>query len=176
MNTFIVEWFLFQWCFPRVSMNKFLGKIDMSTRDKLTILVLRMAYFERNKSISWLMMPWLLMSPGHQQPRYWLSMINGSLSSMRKAFNSCITSMVRTDRKCKYILIFLQTNFAHKGSILQCNCISSYLISKVFPMSSIQQVQVIHTAYQVTQWLRSVYQEFLKSWDRTWNINQTLNC
>ena len=38
-------------------------------------------------SIPWLLMPWLLESPGHQQPWYWLCRINGYLSSTRKAFN-----------------------------------------------------------------------------------------
>ena len=38
-------------------------------------------------SILWLLMPWLLMSPGHQQPWYWLHRIGGSWSSMEKDFN-----------------------------------------------------------------------------------------
>ena len=32
-------------------------------------------------------MPWLLVSPGHQQPWYWLCRISRYLSSMRKKFN-----------------------------------------------------------------------------------------
>ena len=41
----------------------------------------------RTRSILWLLMPWLLTLPGHQQQWYQLCRINGSLSSMRKAFN-----------------------------------------------------------------------------------------
>ena len=36
------------------------------------------------RSISWLLMPWLLASPGHQQPRYWLCKIGKSLSYTRR--------------------------------------------------------------------------------------------
>ena len=39
------------------------------------------------RSISWLLMPWLLTSPGHQQPWYWLCRIGRLLSYFRKAFN-----------------------------------------------------------------------------------------
>ena len=40
-------------------------------------------YAGRTKSIPWLLMPWLLASPGHQQPWYWLCMISRSLSFIR---------------------------------------------------------------------------------------------
>ena len=39
------------------------------------------------RSISWLLMPWLLTSPGHQQPWYWLYRICRSWSYLRKDFN-----------------------------------------------------------------------------------------
>ena len=39
------------------------------------------------KSIPWLLMPWLLTSPGHQQPWYWLCRIGIFLSYLRKDFN-----------------------------------------------------------------------------------------
>ena len=38
-------------------------------------------------SISWLLMTWLLASPGHQQPWYWLCRIGRSLSYLSKDFN-----------------------------------------------------------------------------------------
>ena len=38
------------------------------------------------RSISWLLMPLLLMSPWHQQPWYWLCGINRSWSYLRKDF------------------------------------------------------------------------------------------
>ena len=40
-----------------------------------------------NRSISWLLMPWLLASPGHQQPWYWLCIVGESWSYTRKGFS-----------------------------------------------------------------------------------------
>ena len=40
------------------------------------------------RSVSWLLMPWLLTSPGHQQPWYWLCRLCKSWSYWRKDFNS----------------------------------------------------------------------------------------
>ena len=37
-------------------------------------------------SIPWLLIAWLLESPGHQQPWYWLCETNGPLSSMEKDY------------------------------------------------------------------------------------------
>ena len=46
--------------------------------------------FEIPRSIPLLLMPWHLASPGHQQPWYWISSINRSLSSTTKDFNYLI--------------------------------------------------------------------------------------
>ena len=40
--------------------------------------------FQRTGSIPWLLMPWLLVSPGYQQSWDWLRLINRSLSSTAK--------------------------------------------------------------------------------------------
>ena len=45
------------------------------------------SYLGLTRSISWLPMPWLLMSSGHQQPWYWLCRIGRFLSYLRKDFN-----------------------------------------------------------------------------------------
>ena len=42
---------------------------------------------ESTRSISWLLMPWLLASPGHQQPWYSLYKLGRSWSYTRKDFN-----------------------------------------------------------------------------------------
>ena len=51
--------------------------------------------------IPWLLMPWLLASPGHQQP--WLRdyQSNRSFSSWGMDFNLCAISVLRNHRKCK---------------------------------------------------------------------------
>ena len=53
----------------------------------LTLNVQGPSYLGLTRSISWLLMPWLLTSPGHQQPWYWLCKIGRFLSYLRKDFN-----------------------------------------------------------------------------------------
>ena len=53
----------------------------------LTLNVRGPSYLGLTGSISWLLMPWLLTSPGHQQPWYWLCRIGRFLSHLRKDFN-----------------------------------------------------------------------------------------
>ena len=42
---------------------------------QLTLNVRGPSYLGLTRSLSWLLMPWLLTSPGHQQPWYWLCRI-----------------------------------------------------------------------------------------------------
>ena len=44
------------------------------------------SYLDLTRSISWLLKPWLLTSPGHQQPYYWLCRICRSWSYLGKDF------------------------------------------------------------------------------------------
>ena len=53
----------------------------------LTLNVWWPSYLDLTRSISLLLMPWLLTSPGHQQPWYWLCTIGRFLSYLRKDFN-----------------------------------------------------------------------------------------
>ena len=53
----------------------------------LTFNVWRPSYLGLTWSISWLLMPWLLASPGHQQPWLWLRRISRFLSNLRKDVN-----------------------------------------------------------------------------------------
>ena len=52
----------------------------------LTLNMRGLSYLGLPRSISWLLMPWLLMSPGHQQPWYWLYRISWSFYCLRKDF------------------------------------------------------------------------------------------
>ena len=52
----------------------------------LTLNVRGPSYHDLTRSISWLLMPWLLTSPGHQQPWYWLYWISRPWSYLRKDF------------------------------------------------------------------------------------------
>ena len=53
----------------------------------LTPLVLKPEYSRKTMTLPWLLMPWLLVSPGHQLPCYWLSDMNRSVSPMQKYLN-----------------------------------------------------------------------------------------
>ena len=53
----------------------------------LTLNVRGPGYLGLTRSISRLLMPWLLTSPGHQQPWYWLCRIGRFLSYLKKDLN-----------------------------------------------------------------------------------------
>ena len=53
----------------------------------LTLNVRGQSYLGLTRSISWLLMPWLLTSTGHQQLWYWLCRKSSFLSYLRKDFN-----------------------------------------------------------------------------------------
>ena len=55
-------------------------------RNKLTLNVRGPSNLGLTRSIPWLLMPWLLTPPGHQQPWYWLCRICKSWSYSRKDF------------------------------------------------------------------------------------------
>ena len=77
----------------------------------LTLYVRGPSYLGLSRSISWLLMPWLLTSPGHQQPLYWLCRIGRSLSNSRRNFNYlCLINV----EKCKYMFMFSLKNLARK--------------------------------------------------------------
>ena len=63
-------------------------------RGALTLNVRGPSQLGLTRSISWLLMPWLLASPGHQQPWYWLCRIGRSLSYSGRNFNYlCLISV-----------------------------------------------------------------------------------
>ena len=65
--------------------------IQLMVEETVIYLTLNMrgpSYLGLTESISWLLMPWLLTSPGHQQPWYWLCRIRRFLSYLRKDFNN----------------------------------------------------------------------------------------
>ena len=53
----------------------------------ITLNVWGPSYLGLTRSISWLLMFWLLTSPGHHEPWYWLCRIGRFLSHLRKDFN-----------------------------------------------------------------------------------------
>ena len=74
----------------------------------LTLNVRGPIYLGLTRSISW-----LLTSPGHQQPWYWLCRICRSWSYLR-ILSTCFISMWSNDIKCKYVFRFPLQNLACK--------------------------------------------------------------
>ena len=65
----------------------FVGHDHDDVKGSLTLNVRGLSYLGLTRSISWLLKPWLLASPGHQQPWYWPCRMGKSLSYLRKGFN-----------------------------------------------------------------------------------------
>ena len=60
---------------------------DVLTRKNLTLNERGLSFSGLTRSISWLLMPWLLESPSHHQSWYWRCKIGRSLFPMRKDYN-----------------------------------------------------------------------------------------
>ena len=75
--------------------------------------------------IIWLLMPWLLLSPGHQRPWYWLRRIGKFLSYMRKDFKYlCHVSVEEWNINRRYIIMFPMNNLAYKVTLRYPNQVS----------------------------------------------------
>ena len=92
----------------------------------LTLNVRGPSYLGFTRSISWLLMPWLLTSPGHQQP--W-SLRRHDINShdidyveyvslgltWERILSTCAISMWSNDIECKYNSMLPLNNLARKG-------------------------------------------------------------
>ena len=83
---------------------------------ELTLNVQGRSYLGLTRSISWLLMTWLLTSPGHQQPWYWLCRICRSWFYLRKDFKYLCHINVEQWHKM-YMFIFPLNNLARKELI-----------------------------------------------------------
>ena len=93
-------------------------------------------------------MPWLLTSPGHQQPWYWLCRIGRFLSYLRKDFNYLAISMWRNNTKCKYMFMFPLKNVARKGFGQKPNVFQRSELSLVHVMACCMITQ----SHYLNQW------------------------
>ena len=80
----------------------------------LIFLMLKLEHSRQSRSKPGLLMPWLLASPGHQQPWYLLCRINRSLFSMGKNSNYLIF-ISSNERICKYDFMFPKINSTSQG-------------------------------------------------------------
>ena len=103
----------------------------------LNFMILELKYSRITWWISWLVMPWILASSGHQQSQYWLCRINRWLSSTMKDFNYlCHLSGEKWQKKQICFSMFLKINSAHQGlkSLVTCMLLVVYHPSVHFCM------------------------------------------
>ena len=85
-------------------------------------------YFRQNFSIAWLLIPWPLALPGHQEQWYWLWDIGRSFYLTRPSIlNICTPSVWRNDTTCKYRFSFLQNNSTQPDKSMSNSC-SQYCV------------------------------------------------
>ena len=99
----IMRMFLF---YLRVNLNCDFSVLGNNIKWKYSFLT---KYSRKTRSIPWLLMPWLLGSPSHQQPWHWIFRTNGSWTSTKKDFNKL------NHLKCWEMLILPTINSAQKG-------------------------------------------------------------
>ena len=91
---------------------------QFSRFSEATLLVLKLEY-SRTRSMTWLLMPWFLVSPGHQQQCYGLHRINSfSFSCKNEISNTWSILVLTNDTKCKLTLCGLVTPY---GDIIWVN-------------------------------------------------------
>ena len=81
------------------TIQQFNGKNFHNFVRELNLLVLKPEYSQQTRSIPFLLMTWLLVSPGHQQIWFWLHKIHMYLSSMRKDLFSLYQLNVEEEKK-----------------------------------------------------------------------------
>ena len=76
-------------------------------------------HLDLTRSILWLLISWLLASPGHQQKWYWLHellKINvGPCLTRGRISTTFVVSVWRNDRNCEYLFMFLLKNLARSN-------------------------------------------------------------
>ena len=80
-------WYLNESLYETVYSNLLTSSDPAPRLHGLTLNVRGPSYLGLTRSISLLLMPWLLTSPGHQQQCYWLCRMGRLLSYLRKGFN-----------------------------------------------------------------------------------------
>ena len=120
-------------------LTKWLSKVFII----LTLLMLKAEYCVIIRSIPWLLIPWLLVLPGHQQPWCWICGIDWSLPSMGKKFHCmwCDISVLRNEKMKYQWLSARLLSSANALEILQfCTTplIYFYIASNKFSMQSVE--------------------------------------
>ena len=79
----------------------------------ITFRALRLEHFGKTMPITWLLMPWPPMSPGHKQPWYWLCGINGQYDAIFMQLSIPSQCREKTENTLIY-LMFSRNNYPQK--------------------------------------------------------------
>ena len=86
----------------------------------LILLVLELEYSVINRSIPWILKPWLRVSSRHQKPWNWLCSMNGLCLTQRSISTIGVMSVLSNYRKYKYNLMFQNSNNNINGLMQDC--------------------------------------------------------
>ena len=100
------------------------------------IITLKMEYFERTRSMPWLLMPWLLVSPGHQQPWYWWHYKWWDVMYHNRMWYRCECEVYHDTKNGIFWENWVNTMAADALATLCCQAISNHGIDYVGYMSS----------------------------------------
>ena len=115
----------------------------------LTLNVRGQSYLGLIRSMSWLLMPWLHASPGHQHQWYWLRRMGKFVSYLRTDFNYMCHVNVEEWYKMQRYVLFPLKDLARKGltqtptSFLKQTCSGGSDLHAVWPGTA-RVVQVVH--------------------------------
>ena len=119
-------------------------------RWRLSLNVWAPSYLGLTRSISWLLMPWLLASPGHQRPWYRLFKI-GPCLLRGSFFTSSLISVWRINTICKYMFILLlriiSAPHAKDESLFGINALNYLKDYSISNYSKIANAQIVVTSY-----------------------------
>ena len=124
-------------------------------------------------------MPWLLVSPEHQQPWYWICRINRSLPSTRKWFYLpvpprqemqiyflCFFRRIQHAKDNKFWQLWFSTHtciFIYRGNLIHwialtitCTCMLSYLKKIKFRRLSVRLQCLVHPSVRDKCWVSEI--------------------
>ena len=125
----------------------------IKTRCLLISVMLELEYFWQTMLVPRLLMPWILVSPSHQLPLYWLFMIARSLSSTRKTTEAIWG--LRNDRKWKYIVCFLRTIQHIKGFLQTQQCHPKPLLHRIYVRKNKNKIHLFFRSFlNIVLWVQ----------------------
>ena len=136
----------------------------------LSFLVLKPEYPGQSRSVSWLLMPWHLASPGHQLSWYRPCRIKGSLSSVRKDFQvlgACLCWEMIENAKRFIGLCWVKLSWNISISCYICSCYYQlWYVVKNMPTSIVFQMPTYPCQKMVISNTSFLYRKFTGNYSK----------